>query len=60
MSHKTLIDGTTYEITKGKSMISGTTYEITKGKSMISGTTYEINLETGPVAILYTDGSMVF
>ena len=60
MGHKTLINGTAYEIIKGKSMISGTTYEITKGKSMISGTTYEINLDTGPSATLYTDNSIVF
>lgn len=42
MAHKTLIDGTAYEISGGKTLISGTVYDITGGKTLIEGTTYEI------------------
>lgn len=44
MAHKTLIGGTTYDITGGKAMVSGTAYSIAGGKTMVSGTAYDISL----------------
>lgn len=57
MSHKTLVNGTSYNIISGKTLISGTSYNISKGKSLISGTSYNINFGPPSVAILYTDGT---
>ena len=59
MMHESLIDGTSYEITKGKSLIKGTSYNISKGKSLIDGTSYEVPFES-PTAILYKEGIMAF
>lgn len=40
--HKTLVNGTVYEITGGKVRVNGTVYEIAKGKTLVNGTAYEI------------------
>ena len=55
MAHKTLINGTVYNIVKGKSLISGTAYNITQGKTLINGTSYNISFTEYPTALLYSD-----
>lgn len=42
MAHKTLINGTAYEVKGGKCMVSGTVYSIKKGRTLIGGTGYDI------------------
>ena len=44
MAHKTLVGGTAYNISGGKSMVSGTVYNIKGGKTLIDGTAYSISL----------------
>ena len=62
MAHKTLVGGTAYNITGGKSMVSGTTYSISGGKTMVDGTAYNINFVVIPqaYAMLYSDKNLVF
>lgn len=43
MAHKTLVDGTAYEITGGKTLVGGTAYSIAGGKTMVDGTVYDIS-----------------
>ena len=38
MAHKTLINGTSYNIGGGETLIGGTSYKINKGKTLINGT----------------------
>ena len=42
MAGKTLIGGTSYEISGGKTLVGGTTYNISGGKTLVGGTAYEI------------------
>lgn len=50
MAHKTLIDGTAYEITGGKTLVGGTAYGISGGKTLVGGTAYDISFgEVDPV-----------
>ncbi len=58
MAHRTLINGTAYEICGGKTLVGGTAYEIGKGKTLIGGTAYEIGFTPtlGELAV----GSSVF
>lgn len=44
--HKTLIDGTGYEIKSGRVLIGGTGYDIKKGRTLIDGTGYDIKFST--------------
>ena len=61
MAHKTLVGGTAYNITGGKSMVSGTTYNISGGRTLVGGTGYNISFSGGePTAMLYSDGTFVF
>lgn len=61
MAHKTLVGGTAYNITGGKSMVSGTTYDIKGGRTLIGGTGYNIAFDRGELtAMLYSDGNFVF
>ena len=66
MSHKTLVGGTAYNITGGKSMVSGTAYNITGGRTLVGGTGYNIGFggssgdQIADTAMLYSDGNMVF
>ena len=62
MAHKTLIGGTAYNVTGGKSMVSGTAYNISGGKTLVGGTSYNINLKSdeSAYAMLYSDGNFVF
>lgn len=41
-THKTLVNGTAYEVTGGKCLINGTVYNIKKGRTLIDGTGYDI------------------
>ena len=43
MAHKTLIEGTTYDIKGGKTLIDGTAYSVKGGKTLIDGTIHSIN-----------------
>ena len=42
MAHKTLINGTVYEIMGGKCLVNGTSYNIKKGRTLINGTGEDI------------------
>lgn len=42
MAHKPMVNGTTYEVDKGKPLVEGTAYEVSKGKSLVEGTVHEI------------------
>ena len=42
MAHKTLINGTAYEVKGGKCLVNGTSYNILKGRTLIGGTGYDI------------------
>lgn len=44
-THKTLINGTAYEVKGGKCMVNGTVYNILKGRTLIDGTGYDITFE---------------
>ena len=60
MSHKTLVNGTSYEISGGKTLVNGTAYSISGGKTLVGGTAYSIGLGTGtPIGDLAV-GSSVF
>lgn len=41
-THKTLVNGTVYEVKGGKCMVGGTVYNILKGRTLINGTGYDI------------------
>ena len=42
MAHKTLVNGTVYEVNGGKCLVNGTSYAIKKGRTLIGGTGYDI------------------
>lgn len=42
MAHKTLVNGTIYEVKGGKCLVNGTSYSIKKGRTLIGGTGYDI------------------
>ena len=44
-THKTLVNGTAYEVMGGKCLVNGTVYNILKGRTLIGGTGYDINFE---------------
>ena len=46
-THKTLVDGTAYEVKGGKCLVNGTAYSIKKGRTLIGGTGYDVLLEDG-------------
>lgn len=51
MAHKTLIGGTSYEVSGGKAMIGGTGYDIASGKTLVDGTGYDIMFRI-PVTVI--------
>lgn len=64
MAHKTLINGTSYDIKKGRTLIGGTGYDVKKGRTLIGGTGYDIkfgqpisNLPVGSIVNLEYDGT---
>lgn len=42
MAHKTIVNGTAYEVKGGKCLVNGTVYDIKKGRTLIGGTGYDI------------------
>ena len=42
MAHKTLVNGTVYEVNGGKCLVNGTSYDIKKGRTLINGTGEDI------------------
>lgn len=42
MSHKTLVNGTVYEVKGGKCRVNGTAYSVKKGRTLIGGVGYDI------------------
>lgn len=63
MAHKTLVNGTAYEISGGKTIVNGTAYEIKNGKTLVGGTSYEIgfgvsigSLEVGSSVFINVNG----
>lgn len=62
MSHKTLVNGTVYEVGGGKTLIDGVAYSIDKGKTLVGGTAYEVGFgpKMATVAITgYSNGYTV-
>lgn len=57
MAHKTLIDGTAYDISGGKAMVSGTGYDIASGRTLVGGTGYEIPFG-GPMPVTIVGGKL--
>lgn len=51
MSHKTLVNGTAYEVTGGKCLVNGTSYDIKKGRTLIGGTGYDITFAPPPMPV---------
>lgn len=41
-THKTIVNGTVYEVKGGKCLVNGTSYDIKKGRTLINGTGYDI------------------
>ena len=56
MSHKTLVNGTVYEVGGGKTLIDGVAYSIDKGKTLVGGTAYEVGFAP-PVATVTITGT---
>lgn len=52
MAHKTLVGGTAYNISGGKSMVSGTAYNIKGGKTLVGGTGYNVSFGPNVSAVL--------
>lgn len=65
MAHKTLVGGTSYEISGGKTLVDGTAYSISGGKTLVGGTAYEIgfrgktlgNLAVGNLVYIRVNGT---
>ena len=47
MAHKTLVNGTAYEVKGGKCLVNGTSYAIKKGRTLINGTGEDIVFSSG-------------
>lgn len=52
MSHKTLVNGTAYEVQGGKCLVNGTVYSIKKGRTLVNGTGYDIKFQNGYTWVL--------
>ena len=51
MAHKTLVNGTVYEVNGGKCLVNGTSYDIKKGRTLIGGTGYDITFGSLPMPV---------
>ena len=51
MAHKTLVNGTVYEVNGGKCLVNGTSYAIKKGRTLIGGTGYDITFGPPPMPV---------
>ena len=54
-THRTIMDGTVYEIKGGKTLIDGTSYSIKGGKTLVDSTAYEVGVGGGMCEITLTD-----
>lgn len=52
MAHKTLVDGTAYEISGGIVKVDGTGYKLSAGKTMFKGTGFNIYFAGDPIGWL--------
>ena len=57
MSHKTLVNGTVYEVKGGKCLVNGTRYDIKKGRTLIGGTGYDITF--APPLVMPVKGDII-
>ena len=60
MAHKTLIDGTAYEVKGGRTLVDGTGYSIKGGRTLVDGTGYDISFLSGILASDIAVGSSVY
>ena len=51
MVHKTLVNGTVYEVNGVKCLVNGTAYSIKKGRTLIGGTGYDITFGPPPMPV---------
>lgn len=51
MVHKTLVNGTAYEVKGGKCFVNGTAYSVKKGRTLIGGTGYDITFAPPPIPV---------
>lgn len=58
MSHKTLVNGTVYEVGGGKTLIDGVAYSIDKGKTLVGGTAYEVGFAPSMATITISGEQM--
>ena len=57
MAGKTLIGGTSYDISSGKTLVGSTSYKVKNGKVLINGTSYDISFLLPPAALnVWTEG----
>lgn len=56
-AHKTLINGTAYEVKGGKCLVNGTSYSIKKGRTLIGGTGYDITF--APPLVMPVKGDLI-
>lgn len=60
-THKTLVNGTVYEVKGGKCLVNGTVYNILKGRTLIGGTGYDITFLSAGTKLSALDvGQSVF
>lgn len=59
MAHKTLIDGTAYEIKGGRDLIDGTGYDKKQGKALVDGTARAITFAPTEYVLTISGGSTV-
>ena len=57
MAHKTIINGTSYDVKGGKCLVNGTSYDIKKGRTLIGGTGYDITF--GPPLPMPVKGDLI-
>lgn len=57
MSHKTIVNGTAYEVQGGKCLVGGTSYDIKKGRTLIGGTGYDITF--APPLVMPVKGDLI-
>lgn len=53
-THKTLVNGTVYEVKGGKCLVNGTSYDIKKGRTLIGGTGYDIPFGSNKIKVTIT------
>ncbi len=53
-THKTLVNGTVYEVKGGKCLVNGTAYSIKKGRTLVDGTEYDITFGSNKIKVTIT------